>query len=175
MSPDLHSQQTTSSLLSLLLAPITSYISPLTLLAIPSYAPLLSAQPYSTRLAIGQAIVSSVLKNNTLIETPEDVSGLLGLCLVLVKDVKEGNLGGGPPIRQRVREGPEMRELAEEQGWVARMVHLFRNEDLGVQYEVSRVDARGCVGAATNAKSCCKPLANTLPRAAIGYDSPSHR
>jgi vacuolar protein sorting-associated protein 35 len=154
MSPDLHSQQTTSSLLSLLLAPITSYISPLTLLAIPSYAPLLSAQPYSTRLAIGQAIVSSVLKNNTLIE---------------------GNLGGGPPIRQRVREGPEMRELAEEQGWVARMVHLFRNEDLGVQYEVSRVDARGCVGAATNAKSCCKPLANTLPRAAIGYDSPSHR
>jgi vacuolar protein sorting-associated protein 35 len=57
--------------------------------------------------------------------------------MVLVKDVKEGNLGGGPPARQRVREGPEMRELAEEQGWVARMVHLFRNDDLAVQYEVS--------------------------------------
>lgn len=57
--------------------------------------------------------------------------------MVLVKDVKEGNLGGGPPVRQRVREGAEMRELAEEQGWVARMVHLFRNEDLGVQFEVS--------------------------------------
>lgn len=135
-SPDLHSQPTTSSLLSLLLSPITSYLSPLTLLAIPSYSPLLAAQPYSTRLAIGQAIVSSVLKNNTLIETPDDVSGLLGLCLVLVKDVKEGNLGGAP-VRPRVREGAELRELAEEQGWVARMVHLFRNEDLGVQYEVS--------------------------------------
>lgn len=62
--------------------------------------------------------------------------------MVLVKDVKEGNLGGGPPARQRVREGPEMRELAEEQGWVARMVHLFRNDDLGVQYEVGQVFAQ---------------------------------
>lgn len=129
-SPDLHSQPTTANLLSLLVAPITSYISVLTLLAIPSYTPLLSAQPYSTRLSIGQAVVSSVLKNNTIIETPEDITGILGLCQVLVKDVKEANIGGQPR-----RTDP--RELAEEQGWVARMVHLFRNDDLAVQLEVS--------------------------------------
>ena len=130
-SPDLHSQPTTSSLLTLLLAPITSYISVLTLLAIPSYTPLLSAQPYATRLSIGQAVVSSVLKNNTAIETPEDSTGVLGLCQVLVKDVKEGNIGG-----QSRRMPVDLREMAEEQGWVARMVHLFRNDDLGVQFEV---------------------------------------
>jgi vacuolar protein sorting-associated protein 35 len=27
--------------------------------------------------------------------------------------------------------------MAEEQGWVARMVHLFKSEDLAVQFEVS--------------------------------------
>lgn len=27
-------------------------------------------------------------------------------------------------------------ELAEEQGWVARMVHLFRSDDLEVQFQV---------------------------------------
>lgn len=67
--------------------------------------------------------------------------------MVLVKDVKEGNLGGGPPPRrERVREGAELRELAEEQGWVARIVHLFRNEDLGVQYEVSKGVDIACGG-----------------------------
>ena len=131
-SPDLHSQPTTSALLSLLLAPITSYISILTLLAVPAYTPLLAVQPYATRLSIGQAVVSSVLKNNTQIETPEDVSGVLGLCQVLVKDQKEGNIGG-----QSRRQPVDIREMAEEQGWVARMVHLFRSDDLGVQFEVS--------------------------------------
>ncbi|WWD17800.1 hypothetical protein CI109_102242 [Kwoniella shandongensis] len=132
-NPDLHSPQTTANLLALLLAPITSYLSILTLLAIPSYTPLLSAQPYSTRLSIGQAVVSSVLKNNTLIDSSDDVSGVLGLCAVLVKDQKDSTIGGGGPRRgQQV----DLRELAEEQGWVARMVHLFKSEDLGTQFEL---------------------------------------
>lgn len=111
------------------------------------------------------------MKNNTLIETPEDVSGLLGLCLVLVKDVKEGNLGGGPPVRQRVREGPEMRELAEEQGWVARMVHLFRNEDLGVQFEVSMIFASGGRGKWLTWYSYSRLHGNTSQKAETGSDS----
>ncbi|KAK4688331.1 vacuolar protein sorting-associated protein 35, partial [Tremellales sp. Uapishka_1] len=130
--PDLHTPQTTSSLLALLLAPITSYLSILTLLAIPSYTPLLSAQPYSTRLAIGQAVVSSVLKNDTLIETSEDVSGVLGLCAVLVKDQRDSTLGGGQRSRQQI----DLRELGEEQGWVARMVHLFKSDDLAIQFDL---------------------------------------
>lgn len=106
----------------------------LTLLAIPSYTPLLSAQPYSTRLAIGQAVVSSILKNNTLIDNPEDVTGVFGLCAVLVRDQKDSTSASGPRGRQAV----DYRELAEEQGWVARMVHLFKSDDLAVQFEVSR-------------------------------------
>ena len=132
VSPDLHSQQTTANLLALLLAPITSYLSVLTLLAIPSYIPLLNAQPYSTRAAIGQAVVSSVLKNNTMIDSSEDVSGVLGLCAVLVRDQKDSTIGGTGRGRQPV----DLREMAEEQGWVARMVHLFRSEDLAIQMEV---------------------------------------
>ncbi|WVF70542.1 hypothetical protein IAT40_005333 [Kwoniella sp. CBS 6097] len=132
-NPDLHSPQTTANILALLLAPITSYLSILTLLAIPSYTPLLSVQPYSTRLAIGQAVVSSVLKNGTLIDSSEDVSGVLGLCAVLVKDQKDSTIGGGAPRRgQQV----DLRELAEEQGWVARMVHLFKSDDLATQFEL---------------------------------------
>ena len=135
-SPDIHSPQTAANLLALILAPIQSYLSVLTLLAIPSYIPLLSLQSYTTRLSVGQAVVSSVLKNNTLIETPEDVSGVLGLCAVLVRDQKDPN--AGPRQRQQV----DHRELAEEQGWVARMVHLFKSDSLETQFEVGLPSCR---------------------------------
>jgi vacuolar protein sorting-associated protein 35 len=135
-SPDLHSPQTSANLLALLLSPITSYLSVLTLLAIPSYTPLLSAQPYATRQAIGQAVVSSVLKNTTLIETSEDVSGVLGLCAVLVRDQKDSTAAGAAGIRGR--QVVDHKEMAEEQGWVARMVHLFRSDELATQFEVSQ-------------------------------------
>jgi len=79
ISPDLHSQQTATNLSALLIAPINSYQSVLTLLAIPNYVPLLTQQLYPTRRSIAHAIISSVLKNETIIETPEDADGTLEL------------------------------------------------------------------------------------------------
>ena len=56
------------------------------LLAIPNYIPLLSKQLFSTRHSIAHSIVSSVLENETIIESPEDVDGVLELCHVLIRD-----------------------------------------------------------------------------------------
>lgn len=144
-SPDLHAQQTTSNLAALLVAPINSYQSVLTLLAIPNYAPLLTKQLFSTRRSIAHSIISSVLKNETIVETPEDVDGVLELCHVLIKDQSDAASGGSaingthPNMKDMRRHGPysvEREEMAEEQGWVARMVHLFRADSLDVQFEV---------------------------------------
>ncbi|KAF7338538.1 Vacuolar protein sorting-associated protein 35 [Mycena venus] len=143
-SPDLHAQQTTSNLAALLVAPINSYQSVLTLLAIPNYAPLLTKQLFSTRRSIAHSIISSVLKNETIVETPEDVDGVLELCHVLIKDQSDAASGGSaingthPSMKDMRRHGPysvEREEMAEEQGWVARMVHLFRADSLDVQFE----------------------------------------
>lgn len=150
-SPDLHHPATIQNLLSLLLSPIHSYLTVLTLLALPAYQDLLAVQPYSTRRAIGHAIVGSILKNETVIEAPEDVKGVLELCHVLVRDQKDRSLGptlGGGAGQGRVGQGQmggggrgqqtyDVEEMAEEQGWIARMVHLFRAEDLEVQFKVS--------------------------------------
>lgn len=144
-SPDLHAQQTTANLSALLVAPINSYQSVLTLLAIPNYVPLLTRQLFSTRRSIAHSIISSVLKNETIIETPEDVDGVLELCHVLIKDQSDSAANPNVPngqqahVREARRQGPyfvEREEMAEEQGWVARMVHLFRAESLDVQFEV---------------------------------------
>ena len=136
---------TTTNLAALLVAPINSYQSVLTLLAIPNYVPLLTKQLFSTRRSIAHSIVSSVLKNETIIESPEDVDGVLELCHVLIKDQTDSGAPPAPNGQQQVnirdgrRQGPyyiEREEMAEEQGWVARMVHLFRAESLDVQFEV---------------------------------------
>ncbi|KAF7797789.1 hypothetical protein EIP86_008991 [Pleurotus ostreatoroseus] len=134
-SLDLHAPQTTANLAALPLAPINSYQSVLTLLALQRYVSLLSQQPFSTRRSLAHAVISSVLKNETVIESPEDVNGILELCGVLIKDQQDGTLSQ-PAARDR-RGGPYIpeKELAEEQGWIARMVHLFRAESLDVQFE----------------------------------------
>lgn len=141
-SPDLHSTQTTANLAALLLAPINSYQSVLTLLALQRYSPLLTLQPFSTRRSLAHALISSVLKNETIIETPEDVNGILELCHVLIRDQQDGTISTNPLASQASgrerRGGPymhEKEEVAEEQGWIARMVHLFRADSLDVQFE----------------------------------------
>jgi vacuolar protein sorting-associated protein 35 len=142
-SPDVHSPQTISNLSSLLAAPINSYQSVLTLLAIPRYSSLLSQQPYSTRRSLSHAVISSILKNETIIETPEDVDGVLELCHVLIKDQSDSGLHSGAVGQQQGnkdsrRQGPypDREDTAEEQGWVARMVHLFRADSVDTQFEV---------------------------------------
>lgn len=123
-----------------MVAPINSYQSVLTLLAIPHYVPLLSQQLFSTRRSIAHSIISSVLKNETIIEAPEDVDGVLELCHVLIKDQTDSAAPqGSAGVKEIRRQGPyhtEREDLAEEQGWVARMVHLFRADSLDVQFEV---------------------------------------
>ncbi|KAF8060859.1 vacuolar protein sorting-associated protein 35 [Lyophyllum atratum] len=151
-SSDLHTPQTTSNLAALLVAPINSYQSVLTLLAIPNYSPLLTKQLFSTRRSIAHSIISSVLKNETIVETPEDVDGVLDLCHVLIKDQSDSSMPGGGTaaqmnmnIKDVRRQGPyfvEREEMAEEQGWVARMVHLFRAESLDVQFELLQIARR---------------------------------
>ncbi|KAI0044890.1 vacuolar protein sorting-associated protein 35 [Auriscalpium vulgare] len=147
-SPDLHHPQTTSNLAALLLAPINSYQSVLTLLALTHYVPLLNLQAFSTRRTLAHSIVSSVLKNETIVEAPEDVNGILELCNVLIKEQPDAGVGlggAGPPSTHTGRRGPyagEREDVAEEQGWIARMVHLFKSESLGTQFELLQTARR---------------------------------
>ncbi|EPQ61153.1 vacuolar protein sorting-associated protein 35 [Gloeophyllum trabeum ATCC 11539] len=148
-SPDLHAPQTITNLAALLIAPINSYQSVLTLLALPRYTPLLSLQSFSTRRSIAHSIISSVLKNETIIETPEDVDGVLELCHVLIRDQSDMGPGGPNAVPPSAKDGRrlgsyylEREEMAEEQGWVARMVHLFRAESLDVQFELLQTARR---------------------------------
>lgn len=132
-SPDLHHPATASNLLSLLLAPIKTYPSVLQLLSLDGYEDLLRVQPFSTRRSIAHAVVHSVLRNDTVISTPEQVDEVFGLCHVLISDQKDAGVGmpSYPARREKSAE-----DMAEEQGWIARMVHLFRSDSIDTQLAV---------------------------------------
>ncbi|CAH1763307.1 13377_t:CDS:10 [Entrophospora sp. SA101] len=141
-SPDLHSSTTASNLLNLLLAPINSYSSVLTLLALPNYPSLLAVQPFQTRRSVAYAILSSILKKETIIETPEDVEGILDLCSVLIRDQKDatssspfsGLTGGRITKSNGISSMMDPEEFAEEQGLLARIIHLFKSDEPDNQF-----------------------------------------
>lgn len=134
-SPDLHSPTTQNNFLSLLLAPISSYSNLLTILALPNYLKLLHAQTYATRRSVAAAVSHSILNNGTVISTPEDVEGVLSLIRVLIKEGLQSSPMSGP--NQRFSENED---TIEEQGWLARMVHLFtNNESAETEFEILKI------------------------------------
>ncbi|KAI5117458.1 hypothetical protein M0805_000708 [Coniferiporia weirii] len=105
-SPDLHTMQTTNNLASLLIAPISSYQSVLTLLTLPRYANLLLLQPFTMRCSLTHAIIITWW---------------------------QARLGLG---RASAPAHADHGKMVGEQGWVARMVHLFRTDAFDVQFEL---------------------------------------
>lgn len=136
-SPDLHHPVTANNLRNLLLAPINTYPSVLQLLSLEGYEDLLRVQSFGTRRALAHAVVHSVLKNQTVIGTPQHVDDVLRLCHVMVKDQKDAGVGMASHPGKTLRER-NMEEMAEEQGWISRMVHLFRSDNLDTQFAVSQ-------------------------------------
>lgn len=133
-SADLHSQASQSNLLSLLMAPVRAYFSLFTALALPNFVPLFHQQAYPTRRAVAGELARSLLRNETKIATPENLDGVLSILSVLIKEGMQtpASYPGGPMRRGAV----ETEETVEEQGWLARIVHLIRAPDNTTQFQL---------------------------------------
>ncbi|KAI9693568.1 MAG: Vacuolar protein sorting-associated protein 35 [Bogoriella megaspora] len=138
-SADLHSQASQANLLNLLLAPIKSYVSLFTALALPSFVPLLHSQTYPTRRALAGEVSRNLLRNQTRIATPENLEGVLEILKVLIKEgTQQQGYPGGPAGRRVV----ETEETIEEQGWLARVIHLIRSPDNETQFKLLQTARR---------------------------------
>jgi vacuolar protein sorting-associated protein 35 len=133
-SADLHSQATQSQILNLLLAPIKAYLSLFTALALPSFIPLLHSQPYPTRRAVAGEVARSLLRNKTPITSVENLESVLEILKVLIKEgIQQASGYPGGPIQ---RKAMETDETIEEQGWLARVVHLIQGPDNDTQFKL---------------------------------------
>jgi vacuolar protein sorting-associated protein 35 len=132
-SPDLHSAATQSNMLNLLLAPVRSYFSLFTALALPHYLPLFQSQTYTTRRSVAGEVARSILRNRVKITTPEHLEGVLTLLRVLIKEGVQ-QPSGYTGIGNRNRGDSD--EIVEEQGWLARVIHLIQGVDNDTQLKL---------------------------------------
>ncbi|RVX72988.1 hypothetical protein B0A52_03341 [Exophiala mesophila] len=129
-SADLHSAATQANMLNLLLSPIRTYFSLFTALALPNYLPLYQSQTYATRRAVAGEVAKNILRNRIKITTSQHLEGVLSLLKVLIKEGIQQP--GGYPGLNRQRAG-ESDETVEEQGWLARIVHVIQGADNDTQ------------------------------------------
>jgi len=134
-SADLHSQPAQQSLLALLQSPIRRYMSIFTALSLPTYVPLFQSQTYPTRRAVAGEVARTLLKNQTLISTPAHLENVLEVLKVLIKEGSQPPAGYPGVVQPRAR-ALETDETMEEQGWLARLVHLIHSDNNDTQFRL---------------------------------------
>ena len=132
-SADLHSATTQANMLNLLLAPVRSYHSLFTALALPHYLPLFQSQTYTTRRAVAGEVAKIILRNRITITTVEHLEGVLTILKVLIKEGVT-QPAGYPGLGNRARGDSD--EIVEEQGWLARIIHFIQGADNDTQLKL---------------------------------------
>ena len=152
---DLHSALAQQSLLALLQAPLTRYVSIFTALSLPTYIPLFQCQSYPTRRAVAGGIVRALLKDQTKIVTAEQLENVLEAMSVLIKEGSQAGQGypGGAQRRP-----VETDETMEEQGWLARIVHLLQAEDNDTQFKLLQMTRKAYADGNDRIRTTTPPL-----------------
>lgn len=130
---DLHSPPAQQSLLALLQAPLSHYVSIFTAISLPTYVSLFQAQSYPTRRAVAGGVARNLLKDQTKISTTDQLENVLEVLKVLIKEGSQSSQGY-PGVAQRRPQ--ETDETMEEQGWLARIVHLLQADDNDTQFKL---------------------------------------
>ncbi|KAI1812736.1 vacuolar protein sorting-associated protein 35 [Poronia punctata] len=170
-SADLHSPPAQHSLLALLQAPLKRYVSLFTALALPTYVPLFQSQTYPTRRAVAGEVARNLLKNQTPISTTRQLENVLETLKVLIKEGSQQPTGypGGPQ-----RRAMETDETMEEQGWLARIVHLLQGEDNDTQFRLLQMVRNAYAEGNERIRTTTPPLITAGMKLARRYKAREH-
>jgi len=172
-SADLHSPAAQQSLLGLLQAPLDRYVSLFTALSLPTYVPLYHSQPYPTRRAVAGEIARKLLRNQTRISTVIQLENVLEILKVLIKEGSQppaGYPGVAPPRARAV----ETDETLEEQGWLARLVHLLDAEDNDTQFRLLQMARNAYADGNERIRTTTPPLVTAGMRLARRFKAREH-
>lgn len=131
---DLHSPEAQENLLKLLMAPILSYSSLFTILALKAYAPLLHAQSVAIRRGVASTLGETLLSRQVLIDNPEDATSILDLLKVLIVEPESPVTGA-----REVRRSKDTDTTSDDQVWLAKLVHHFQNKTPEIQLKLLQV------------------------------------
>ena len=143
-----------------------------TALALPNYVPLLHAQTYPTRRAVAGEVARSILRNQTKISTTENLEGVLEILRVLIREGMQQASGYSGVSSQR--RSMETEETIEEQGWLARIVHLIQNPDNDTQFKLLQTTRKAFADGNERIKYTTPALLNSSIKLARKYKSREH-
>jgi vacuolar protein sorting-associated protein 35 len=170
-SADLHSTESQTNILNLLLSPLKSYVSLFTALSLPTYIPLLHSQTYPTRRAVAGEVARSLQRNQTKISSLPALEGVLEILKVLIKEGTQ-QPAGYPGVQQR--KALETDETIEEQGWLARIVHLIHSDDNDTQYKLLQMTKKAYAEGNERIKFTTPALVTSAMKLARRYKSREH-
>ncbi|KAH7216823.1 vacuolar protein sorting-associated protein 35 [Fusarium oxysporum] len=168
---DLHSPPAQQSLLALLQAPLNRYVSTFTALSLPTYVPLFQSQSYPTRRAVAGGVARTLLKNQTKISTTEQLENVLEVLKVLIKEGSQAPQGY-PGVAQR--RPVETDETMEEQGWLARIVHLLQAEDNDTQFKLLQMTRKAYSEGNERIRTTTPPLITACMKLARKFKQREH-
>lgn len=168
---DLHSPPAQQSLLALLQAPLDRYVSIFTALSLPTYVPLFQTQSYPTRRAVAGGVARSLLKDQTKISTTDQLENVLEVLKVLIKEGSQAPQGY-PGVAQR--RPVETDETMEEQGWLARIVHLMASEDNDTQFKLLQMTRKAYSEGNERIRTTTPPLLTACMKLAKRFKQREH-
>lgn len=170
-SPDLHSPSAQHSLLALLQAPLKRYASLFTALSLPTYVPLVQSQTYPTRRAVAGEVARTLLRDQISISTTTQLENVLEVLKVLIREGSQQPSGypGGPQ-----RRAAETDETMEEQGWLARIVHLLNGEDNDTQFRLLQTARKAYAEGNERIRTTTPPLITAGMKLARRYKAREH-
>lgn len=172
-SADLHSPPAQQSLLALLHAPLKRYVSIFTALSLPTYVPLFQSQTYPTRRAVAGEVARTLLKNQTPIVTTTHLENVLGILGVLVKEGSQPQ-SGYPGVTSARARSVETDETLEEQGWLARLVHLLAAEDNDTQFKLLQLTRKAYAEGNERIRTTTPPLITAGMKLARRFKAREH-
>jgi vacuolar protein sorting-associated protein 35 len=172
-SADLHSPPAQQSLLALLQSPLRRYASVFTALSLPTYVPLFQSQTYPTRRAVAGEVAKTLLKNQTLISTPFNLENVLEILKVLIKEGSQAPAGYPGVVQPRSRT-LETDETMEEQGWLARLVHLIHSDDNDTQFRLLQMTRKAYAEGNERIRTTTPPLVTAGLKLARRYKAREH-
>lgn len=171
-SADLHSHPAQQTLLALLQAPLKRYVSIFTALSLPTYVPLFQSQTYPTRRAVAGEVARTLLSNRTRIATTAHLENVLEILKVLVKEGSQPP-AGYPGVAPRGR-STETDDTLEEQGWLARIVHLLDGADNDTQFRLLQLTHRAYADGNERIRTTTPPLVTVGLQLARRYKVREH-
>ncbi|KAH7127658.1 vacuolar protein sorting-associated protein 35 [Dactylonectria macrodidyma] len=168
---DLHSPPAQQSLLALLQAPLNRYVSLFTALSLPTYVPLFQTQSYPTRRAVAGGVARALLKDQVKVSTTEQLENVLEVLKVLIKEGSQ-TPQGYPGVAQR--RAVETDETMEEQGWLARIVHLLQAEDNDTQFKLLQMTRKAYADGNERIRTTTPPLITASMKLAKRFKQREH-